>query len=102
MREDLRRRVRVEDDDIRTAGLGDPTLCVESPRLVAWLGANGFEARPCEGIYRDGLLVRACSPMAHAEIVNSLADAVGRAPLDVLEEIVGAGSCDPAPRVSEE
>lgn len=102
-----RARVQVTDDDIRAAGLGDPDISEDSPRLIAWARAqpsiwlvtidndhakgmgyldHGFwTGHPF--VDEDAETIAACSPMAHDWIVNELARHVGRAPLDVLAEI---------------
>jgi hypothetical protein len=91
----LIRMRNVTDADIAAAGLGDPSVCEDSPRLRAWLAANGFEVfrfgNPGDlrtGISRKGCRSLACSPMAHDWIINALAGFVGRPPMTVLAEIV--------------
>ena len=106
----LRERVEVTDDDIRAAGLGDPDICEECPRFDAWVDAQPELWRitranadsPC-GCYSLNWGIWSCvgeeldyasaeevfrgSVMAHDSIINAVAKAVGRAPLDVLDEI---------------
>jgi len=86
-----RSRVRVTDDDIRRAGLGDPDICEGSPRLNAWASVNSI-THDLDGIFHENgdgeKLIFRGSLMAHEQIINALADAVGRPPLDVLDEIL--------------
>ena len=90
----LRRRVRLTDDDIRAAGLGDPDVAEESAAMVAWIERRpDLSIRPLVGILHapsDGepSLIRA-GPIACPWIINRIADALGSAPLDILAEIAG-------------
>jgi hypothetical protein len=94
-RDVLRGRVDVDENDLDEAGLiEEPGLTDDCPKIVAWMQANGFEFVPHgstddrrAGIWRGNVLVRPGSPMADEGVVNDLAYAVGRLPLDVLAEI---------------
>ncbi len=96
--ERLRARIEVTDEDIRAAGLGNPDVCVGCPRLDAWISgqAPGLRAEPAVGIYRvlpsgDRRLIHRGSAMAHDHIINAIAEAIDRPPLDVLDEIAAQG-----------
>jgi hypothetical protein len=93
----LRFRVEVDENDLDEAGFFDDDgvrLTDPHPKIVAWMAANGFEFvdpdRQDErerGIWRGPILVRRGTPRADEGVVNDLALAVNRPPLDVLAEI---------------
>jgi predicted RNA methylase len=93
----LRFRVEVDESDLDEAGFFDDDgvgLTDPHPKILAWMAANRFEfheaegqdGRPC-GIWLGAMFVRPGAPMADEGVVNDLALAVNRQPLDVLAEI---------------
>ncbi len=70
----------IDDDAIRSSGLGDPEVCETSPRMVAWLQAQGYDpAVVSESIQ--------ASIMPHDHVITTLANLVGRPVRVVLDEM---------------
>lgn len=89
----LRARVDVCEQDVDEADIGDLCSIEDSPKIVSWMRANGFEHEGrgdhrTRGIwYGDRFVLDSWNPRADDIVVNALAHAVGRPPLDVLDEM---------------
>lgn len=90
--ERMRYRHEVDEQDVDEADIGDVGVCEDSPQILAWMAANGFEFKSHSetdwpGIWHGGLCVWEGSPMPDERVINALARAINRPPLDVLDEI---------------
>lgn len=89
----LRARIEVDECDVDEAGIGDLISNENSPKIVAWMQENGLEfvdrgdAVRDPGIWDGDVLVCEMAPVTDERVINYLAMAVGRPPLDILSEI---------------
>lgn len=81
----MRARVQIDETDLSEADIADG---IDDPCVATWMCANGFEIQQPNPYYntisRNGVAVHIGED---DNLVNALAFAVGRPPLDVLDEI---------------